>query len=90
MNLSDGDIEFILTIYDTSTSMMEDKAREKYATEFIRHLVDFGFDVKACFADIADHDSFLSDALDEWLEQEEEDEYEEEGEYLDEDDEDRW
>ena len=23
MNLSDGDIEFILTIYDTSTNMME-------------------------------------------------------------------
>jgi hypothetical protein len=74
MNLTDGDFEFVFNIYDEATVLINDKDKPEFASKVIAALVDHGFDIKPAVKEIADHCEYLSDAIDEYLELEEEDE----------------
>lgn len=88
MNLDEGDFEFIFNLYDEASNFIPDKDKLEFARRTIYQLVDFGFELQPAYKEIADHCEYLSDALDEHLEQEEEDEdvfdeYSEDDEELD-------
>jgi|TARA_B110000908_G_scaffold163857_1_gene210993 hypothetical protein len=74
MNLSDGDFEFIFNLYDEATGFISDKDKPEFASKVILQLHDYGFDIKPAVKEISDHCEFLGDAMDTWLEQEEQDE----------------
>lgn len=74
MNLTDGDFEFVFNIYDEATVLINDKDKPEFASKVVAALVDHGFDIKPAVKEIADHCEYLSDAIDEYLELEEEDE----------------
>ena len=74
MNLTDGDFEFVFNMYDEAQNFIGDKDKLEFANKTILHLVDFGFDVRPATKEISDHCEFLGDAMDTWLEQEEQDE----------------
>ena len=64
MNLTDGDFEFIFNLYDEAQEFIADKDKPEWARKTINHLIDYGFDVKPAYSEIADHCEYLSDALD--------------------------
>ena len=74
MNLDEGDFEFVFNIYDEATALINDKDKPEFATKVVAALVDHGFEIKPAVKEIADHCDFLSEAIDEYLELEEEDE----------------
>jgi len=74
MNIDEGDFEFIFNLYDEASNFIDDKNKLAWARRTIYQLVDFGFEVKPAYKEIADHCEYLDEALTEYLEQEEEDE----------------
>ena len=74
MNLDEGDFEFIFNLYDEATNFIADKGKPDFARRTIYQLLDFGFELKPAYKEISDHCEYLGEALDEHLEQEEEDE----------------
>ena len=74
MNLSEGDFEFIFNLYDEALNFIDDKNKLEFARRTVYQLLDFGFELKPAYKEIADHCEYLGEALDEHLEQEEEDE----------------
>jgi|TARA_B110000908_G_scaffold167235_1_gene219824 hypothetical protein len=74
MNLTDGDFEFVFNMYDEAQNFIGDKDKLEFANKTILHLVDFGFDVRPATKEISDHCEFLGEAMDLYLESEEEDE----------------
>ena len=74
MNLDEGDFEFIFNLYDEAQNFISDKDKPDFARRTIYQLLDFGFELKPAYKEIADHCEYLGEALDEHLEQEEEDE----------------
>ena len=74
MNIDEGDFEFIFNLYDEASNFIDDKNKIEWARRTIYQLVDFGFEVKPAYKEIADHCEYLGEALTEYLEQEEEDE----------------
>jgi hypothetical protein len=74
MNLNDGDLEFIFALYDSARSLVTEKDRTVWAEETIRHMIDYGIDVKLSATEIGEHCNYLDAALCEHLELEEEDE----------------
>jgi len=87
MNLNDGDLEFILQLYDTGYAFMPDKSKMEYAENFVYKMVDYGFDVKANATEIGEHDEYLDKAVDVVLE---DDDTEPEDEWLDEEFDEEW
>lgn len=83
MNLSDGDFEFIFALYDSARSLVIEKDRPLLAEETIRHMLDYGLEVKLSAVEIGEHCTYLDAALCEYLELEEEDD---EAEYSDDED----
>lgn len=87
MNLDEGDFEFIFNIYDEATALINDKDKPEFATKVVAAMVDHGIDIKPAIKEISDHCEFLSEAIDEYLEEEEPedifDEYNEDDESLD-------
>jgi hypothetical protein len=74
MVLSDSDLEFVFQMYDSAISLIvSNKDKDSFAEDVISHLVDHGFEVKDNVAELAEHCQFLSDAVDAYLEMEEED-----------------
>lgn len=88
MSLNDGDLEFLLQIYDTGFVYIPDKSKSDFAENFVYKLVDYGFDVKHNAKEISDHDEYLDKAVvmvleeddmdpeDDWLDPEFDDEWE--------------
>ena len=74
MNLDEGDFEFIFNLYDEASNFISDKDKPDFARRTIYQLLDFGFELKPAYKEISDHCEYLGEALDEHLEQEEEDE----------------
>ena len=74
MNLDEGDFEFIFNLYDEAQNFISDKDKPDFARRTIYQLLDFGFELKPEYKEISDHCEYLGEALDEHLEQEEEDE----------------
>jgi hypothetical protein len=74
MNLDEGDFEFIFNLYDEASNFIADKDKPDFARRTIYQLLDFGFELKPAYKEISDHCEYLGEALDEHLEQEEEDE----------------
>jgi len=75
MNLSDGDFEFIFNLYDNGIELLTQANDKKlYAESTINTLVDYGFEVKLSIKEISEHCEYLSEALDSYLELEEQDE----------------
>lgn len=75
MNLSDGDFEFIFNLYDNGMELLTQANDKKlYAESTINTLVDYGFEVKLNIKEISEHCEYLSEALDSYLELEEQDE----------------
>lgn len=75
MNLNDGDFEFIFDMYDNGFELLsQNNDKKTYAESTITTLVDYGFEVKNYIKEISEHCEYLSDALDAYLEMEEEDE----------------
>jgi len=74
MNLSDGDFEFVFNFYDEATNFIADKDKPDFAAKVINHLVDFGFEIKPAVKEISDHCEYLGDAVDVYLNTEEEEE----------------
>ena len=77
MNLSDGDLEFIFVIYDTAKQLVAEKDRLTLSDEIIRHMVDYGFDIKTNATEIGEHCEYLDKSLNDYLEYQEEEEYDE-------------
>lgn len=86
MDLSDGDMEFLLQLYDTSKSHIPEKARQAFANDFVFKLEDYGYDVHKNAKEIGEHDEYLDNAVTEVIELDEDYESDEEL-WLDEDDE---
>ena len=74
MNLDEGDFEFIFNFYDEAQNFISDKDKLEFARRTVYQLLDFGFELKPAYKEISDHCEYLGEALDEHLEQEEEDE----------------
>ena len=87
MSLNDGDLEFILQLYDTAFAVIPDKAKSDFAENFVFKLVDYGFDVKTNAKEIGDHDEYLDKAVETVLE---DDDFEPEDEWLDPEFDDEW
>jgi predicted regulator of amino acid metabolism with ACT domain len=71
--LNDGDLEFVFALYDSAKVIMAEKDRPTWAEEVVRHLVDFGIDVKQSAPDLSDHCELIEAAIAEYLEVENED-----------------
>lgn len=87
MSLSDGDLEFILQLYDVGFGVIPDKSKFEYAENFVYKLVDYGFDVKGNAKEISDHDEYLDKAVEVVLE---DDDMDPEDEWLDPEFDDEW
>jgi len=74
MNLTDGDFEFIFTMYDEAQNFISDKDKPEWARRTIYQLLDFGFELKPAYKEISDHCEYLGEALDEHLTREEDEE----------------
>ena len=74
MKPDEGDFEFIFNFYDEASNFIADKDKLEFARRTVYQLLDFGFELKPAYKEIADHCEYLGEALDEHLEQEEEDE----------------
>lgn len=88
MNLTDGDFEFIFNFYDEASEFISDKDKPEFARKTLNHVIEYGFDIRPVYKEISDHCEYLSEALDNYLEMEEEDqdvfdEYNEDDEELD-------
>lgn len=74
MVLSDSDLEFVFQMYDSATSLIiSNKDKDSFAEDVVGHLVDHGFEIKDNVEELSEHCQFLSDAVDAYLEMEEED-----------------
>tara|TARA_A100001011_G_scaffold165544_1_gene174212 strand:+ start:344 stop:625 length:282 start_codon:yes stop_codon:yes gene_type:complete len=68
MNITDGDFELLFNLYDEAKEFISEKDKPEFATKFIYHLADYGFEVKPAAKEIADHCDYLADAMDDYLE----------------------
>jgi len=75
MNLTDGDFEFIFNLYDEAQDFMAEKDKPEWARKTLNHMIDYGFDIKLAYKEIADHCEYLSDAIDQHFEMEEGEEF---------------
>jgi hypothetical protein len=89
MQLSDGDLEFVLAMYDAGKVLMANEpARELWADATIKTIVDYGFDLDIISTELGEHDTHLAVALD--LLREFEEEHEEEETYFDDEESDEY
>jgi hypothetical protein len=88
MHLSDADLEFVFSMYDSGKALLaNDAAREQWADETIKHLTEYGFTIELISEEIGEHDSYLARALD-LLKEYQEEEAEEDSYYDDDETED--
>ena len=73
MLVNDADLEFTFAMYDSAVSLLPEKDKTVMAEEVIRHLADFGVDIRANAPEISDHCEVLEVAVCEFLEQQNED-----------------
>ena len=64
MNITDGDFEFIFTLYDEAQDFISDKDKPEWARKTILHIEDYGFDLNSAYKEISDHCQYLAEALD--------------------------
>ncbi len=74
MILSDGDFEFIFSMYDAAIGAIPEKDKLQYATDVVDILLDNGVELKDYVKEISDHCEYLSEAVDSHFQQIEEDE----------------
>jgi len=78
MNITDGDFEFIFTLYDEAQDFISDKDKPEWARKVILHIEDYGFNLKPAYKEISDHCEHLAEALDtHFANEDEDDEYDE-------------
>jgi hypothetical protein len=53
---------------------MSEKDKPEFANKFVYHLADYGMEVKPAAKEIADHCDYLADAMDNFLENNDDDE----------------
>lgn len=85
--MSDGDVEFLLQLYDTAFVYLTDKQKPDFAENFLYKLMDYGVDVKVNAKEIGEHDEYLDKAVEVVLE---EDDWEPEDDWIDTEFEDEW
>jgi len=73
MLVNDSDLEYTFAMYDSAINLLSERDKPLMAEEVIRHLADFGIDISANATEIADHCELLEVAVQEYLEQENED-----------------
>lgn len=88
MDLSDGDLEFLLQLYDTAKTHISEKARQTFANDFVFRLEDYGIDVHKNAKEIGEHDEYLDKAITEVIESDED--YESDDELWFDEDDDYW
>lgn len=74
MILSDGDFEFIFSMYDAAIDAIPEKDKLQYATDVVDILLDNGVELKDYVKEISDHCEYLGEAVDSHFQQVEEDE----------------
>lgn len=77
MNLNDGDLEFIFSLYDSAKSVVNEKDRLTLAEEFVRHMIEYGMEIKTFAQEVGEHDEYLDEAVEHFLEQNEDSDDEE-------------
>jgi hypothetical protein len=74
MNLSDNDIELLMQLYDKAKSHIADKHKSDWAEDFVLALADYDVDIKANAKELGEHDEFLDEAVELFLEHSDEEE----------------
>jgi hypothetical protein len=76
MTLNENDLEFIFAVYDSARALVGDKDKSVLAEELVRHMIDYGMDLKFFAQEVGEHDQYLDEAVELFLEQSEESEEE--------------
>lgn len=71
MSIADNDLEFIIALYDAARNSVAEKERVNFAEHFLEVLDQHGFDISGNAEEIGEHDKYLVEALDEYIEHEE-------------------
>lgn len=74
MNLNDTDLEFLMQLYDKALSHIADKSKSDWAEDFVLSLADYGVNVADNAKEIGEHDEYLDEAVELFLEHNEEEE----------------
>lgn len=87
MRLNDHDLELVLQLYDRAKAHASEKNRSDWAEDFVYILGDYGYDIVAVSKEIGDHDEYLDNAVEQFLENhdEEDDDY-----WIEDEDADEW
>ena len=76
MMLNENELEFIFAVYDSARSLVSDKDKTVLAEELVRHMIDYGMELKTFAQEVGEHDEYLDQAVELFLEQSEESEEE--------------
>ena len=74
--LNENELEFIFAVYDSARALVSDKDKSVLAEELIRHMIDHGMDLKSFAQEMGEHDEYLDEAVELFLEQSEDNEEE--------------
>lgn len=64
MFLSDDTVELIVNCYDTSKAYVKESDHVNHAEEFVRMLVGHGYEFTEVTEELGEHDTALSEAID--------------------------
>ena len=73
MKLSDHDLELVLQLYDRAKVHIVEKHRPQWAEDFVFTMEDFGISIRVAGKEIGEHDEYLDAAVEEFLENADED-----------------
>ena len=76
MMLNENELEFIFAVYDSARALVSDKDKTVLAEELVRHMIDYGMELKTFAQEVGEHDEYLDQAVELFLEQSEESEEE--------------
>lgn len=72
MMLNENELEFIFAVYDSARALVSDKDKSVLAEEIVRHMIDYGMELKTFAQEVGEHDEYLDQAVELFLEQSEE------------------
>jgi hypothetical protein len=72
MILNENDLEFIFAFYDSAIAIVSEKEKSTLAEELIRHMIAHGMEINNFAQEVGEHDEYLDEAIELFLENAEE------------------
>lgn len=73
MKWTDGDLEFILRCYSIAKEHIAEKQMQSYADDMVAELSDYGFSMAEVAEELSEYDTYLANACEEFINEEDED-----------------